>query len=221
MRKLLSFEKFNEGVIRPTFTVDVKSIIEPNKAYNIEELDKLFNKEGSLNTRFMLIDEFKSHLTTKKELDGVPDRPITPNLRFGVYLATIDAIVVCVTKNIVNFNKQEIDLVEEILRHESVHREQSEKSKGTALAYSLERGPKDPKAYFSHYTELMAYARSYVDQCKANGQSKDDILKSLRAGLFGSRSWIPDAFTRSKVGEDEMKRFKKYVYQYLEDDEKE
>lgn len=193
MRKIVDFNSFNESVIRPTFKVDVKSTIEPNKYYTIEELDSLFNKEDSVNTKFMLIDEFKSHLTTEKELAGVPDRPMTPNLRFGVYLANVDAIVVCLTKDKVRLNEQEIDLIDEILRHESVHREQSERSKGSALAYSLERGPKDPKAYFSHYTELMAYARSYVDQCKRNGESKEKIMNNLRGGLKNGTSWIPHA----------------------------
>lgn len=221
MKKILNFYKFNEAVIRPTFKVDVKSIIEPNKKYTIDELEGLFNDEGSLNTKFMLIDEFKSYLKTDKEIKGVPERPITPNLRFGVYLAEIDAIVVCLTKRIVSLSRQEISLIDEILRHESVHREQSERSKGSALAYSLERGPNDPKAYFSHYTELMAYARSYVDQCKENGQSKDDILKNLRGNMSKSRSWIPNALKGSEVEEKDIHRFKKYVYQYLEDDEKE
>lgn len=221
MKKILNFKKFNEGVIRPTFTIDVKSVIEPYKEYTIDELDVLFNSENSIKTKFMLIDEFKSNLTTEKELEEVPNRPMTQNLRFGVYLANIDAIVVCLTNDKVTLDSREIDLIDEILRHESVHREQSERSKGSALAYSLERGPKNPKAYFSHYTELMAYARSYVDQCKRNGESKEKILNNLRGGFKNGSSWIPYALRDSKVDKKDIERFKKYVYQYLEDDEKE
>lgn len=223
MKNIINFKSFNEGIIKPTFKIDINDTIKIGIPYSIIELDKLFNSKGSLSTRFMLIDEFKSHLKTEDEINGVPTKPITPNLRFGVYLEDIDSLVVCVTREILSFSKMEIDLINEILRHESIHREQSHRSSGSALAYSLDRSPvNNPKSYFSHHTELMAYARSYVDQCKVKGESENDIMNNLRSGFTKSRnSWIPNVLLNVGIDDKNFKRFKKYVYQYIMSDKKE
>lgn len=223
--KILKFKKFNEGAIRPTFNIKTKEVINANTKYTIDELNILFNSNNSLVTKFMLVDEFKTYLKTEKEIAGVPDRPMTPNIRFGVYLEPIDTLVVCLTKDIVYFDINEIELIDEVLRHESIHREQSDRSGGNALAYSLERSPvNNPTEYFSHHTELMAFARSYVDQCMRNGQIGNEIMNNLRSGFNGfsgrQPSWIPNTLKSVNISDKDFKRFKKYVYQYIIDDEK-
>ncbi len=221
MRKIVNFKNFNEKVITPTFNIKTKEVIKPYTKYTIDELNELFNSDTSLTTKFMLVDEFKTYLKTEKEIAGVPQRSMTPNIRFGVYLEPIDSLVVCLTKDVVSFDNNEIDLIDEVLRHESVHREQSARSDGSALAYSLERSPvNNPKEYFSHHTELMAFARSYVDQCKRAGESSDDIMNSLRDGFSKKqKSWVPYALRDVGIENKNFKRFKKYVYQYIIDDE--
>lgn len=213
MKNIKSFLKFTESAIMPTYSANTKSLINNSKQYTISELNDIFNTDESDGVRFMLRDEFIDSLKTKEEKDGVPNRSMTPNMYFGVFLADKDLLVICLKKNKVIFDNSEISLIDEILRHESIHREQSKRSNGKAYILG---DPNNKKEYLSHYSELMAFARSYVDQCKSKDMSKDDILNAMRKGRHSS--WIPYEM-KDNIDIKDLNRFWKYVYEYINADE--
>jgi hypothetical protein len=103
--------------------------------------------------------------------------------------------------------------LEEILRHESIHKQQGEKRPGV-MVRNLENSPMKPKEYFGSTDEIMAYADSFITQCRKRGISNDDIKNMLVSGK--KVSWIQDVYSKFTTPQSQ-KRFKKYVYQYLED----
>ena len=104
-----------------------------------------------------------------------------------------------------------LDLLEEILRHESIHKQQSEKRPNIQIR-NLENSPMKMKKYFSSTDEIMAYADSFITQCRKRGLSDDVILDLLKTGK--KASWVQDVY--SKMDPEVQNRFRKYVYQYLD-----
>lgn len=77
------------------------------------------------------------------------------------------------------------------LLHELVHREQYAKmgDKAGAVLRSVEQhvmpdNKVDAQKYMANYLELMAYAKSYVDDLQRRGLDKEAILAELRKGRF-------------------------------------
>jgi hypothetical protein len=68
------------------------------------------------------------------------------------------------------------------------------------------------KKYFSSTDEIMAYADSFITQCRKKGLSDDKILYLLKTGK--KSSWVQDVY--SKMDTEVQNRFRKYVYQYLD-----
>jgi hypothetical protein len=104
-----------------------------------------------------------------------------------------------------------LDLLEEILRHESIHKQQAEKRPSIQIR-NLENSPMKMKKYFSSTDEIMAYADSFITQCRKRGLDDDKILDILKSGK--KVSWIQDVY--SKMDPEVQNRFRKYVYQYLD-----
>ena len=68
------------------------------------------------------------------------------------------------------------------------------------------------KKYFSSTDEIMAYADSFITQCRKRGLSDVVILDLLKTGR--KASWVQDVY--SKMDPEVQNRFRKYVYQYLD-----
>jgi hypothetical protein len=212
-------KKFNESVIKPhDFTeafTELKSIPE----VTMDDLNRIFNP---LNVEFVDVDYFKSKLQTKKEIELVPvNMPhIRPGLRFAAHNVYTNKMYVCIVEdkflnNFKNYRLKEemLELLEEILRHESIHKQQAEKRPGVTLR-NLENSPLKPKSYFSSTDEIMAYADSFITQCRNKGLSNEEILDLLKTGK--RVSWIQSVY--KDMDPDVQKRFKKYVYQYISDE---
>ena len=181
----------------------------------MDDLNRIFNP---LDVEFVDLDYFKSKLQTKEEIELVPvNMPhIKPGLRFAAHNVYTNKMYVCIVEDqfLKNFNYRDkdqlIELLEEILRHESIHKQQAEKRPGVTLR-NLENSPLKPMSYFSSTDEIMAYADSFITQCRNKGLSDDKILDLLRTGK--KVSCVQNVY--QNMDSDVQKRFKKYVYQYI------
>ena len=215
-------KRFNEAIIRP-YDFD-QALEELNKRtdFTIESLNQLFS---DLGVEFVDVDYFVSKLQTKKEIELVPiDMPeIMGGIRFGAHNIHNNMMYICVNnEKFLRFINEQPDmpnkkallnLLREILRHESIHKQQGEKR--DVVLRNLENSPMKPKEYFGSTDEIMAYAQSFIDQCHQKGMSNEDIIDAIR----GDRrvSWVQNVY--SKMDTKIKNRFDKYVYQYLQKDE--
>jgi hypothetical protein len=217
MKHLKGFKIF-EAVIKAQDFTEALDELKSIKDITLEDLDRIFNP---LDVEFIDVDYFKSKLQTQKEIELVPvNMPhIRPGLRFAAHNIYTNKMYVCIVadtflKTLNSPLRNEIlDLLEEILRHESIHKQQGEKRPGVTVR-NLENSPMKPKEYFGSTDEIMAYADSFITQCRKRGISNDDIKNMLVSGK--KVSWIQDVYSRFTTPQSQ-KRFKKYVYQYLED----
>lgn len=218
MKHIKNYELF-EGIVRP---YDFDKALEELKSLpkiTQEDLEKIL---APLDVEFVDIEYFRSKLQTQKEIELVPERPMLGGLRFAAFNYYTNKMYIVVFKWDMflrdlnnNYGKDQLfALLREILRHESIHKQQNEKraKKGVLLRH-LEDSPEVPDKYFGSYDEIMAYAQSFIDQCKERGLSDDQILKQIKSNkkLYGVGG------VYSKMSPDVLKRFKNYVYKYITD----
>jgi hypothetical protein len=221
MKHLKGFKIFEAVIKAYDFTEEFEEL-KSIKNITLEDLERIFKP---LDVEFVDVDYFKSKLQTKKEIELVPvNMPhIKPGLRFAAHNIYTNKMYVCIeadsflktlnSPSVYTSRTEILDLLEEILRHESIHKQQGEKRPNVTLR-NLENSPLKPKEYFSSTDEIMAYADSFITQCRKRGISNDDIKNMLVSGK--KVSWIQDVYSRFTTPQSQ-KRFKKYVYQYLED----
>jgi len=218
-------KRFNEAIIRPYDFDQVLDEVKKRTDFTIESLNELFSELG---VKFINIDYFISKLKTKKEIELVPiNMPeIQGGIRFGAHNIHNNMMYICVNEGkflkFINeqtstFAKDEkealLNLLREILRHESIHKQQGEKR--DVVLRNLENSPMKPKEYFGSTDEIMAYAQSFIDQCHKKGMSNEDIINTIRGGK--RVSWVQNVY--SGMNPNIKNRFDKYVYQYLQPDE--
>ena len=227
--KLLSFNEFlNEGVITP---YDIDSIIKKLQSDSSLTLEKANKIASEVSVKFITIEEFIDNLKTEEEKNDVPrNLNLGGGVRFGAFNPYTKMTYICVhpeeflsTLNDEEQSKQLYPFIREILRHESIHIQQMSKAKkdfhnsGEKVPNSLPSLNRSPSSnsveYFSHKTEIMAYAQSFIDQCHVKKISKEQILSILRTGK-PIVSWIQNVY--KGMDEKTLNTFKKYVYQYLD-----
>ena len=208
-------KRFNEAVIKPYDFTDALDKVKSMKEITLEDLKEIFDH---MNVEFVNVDYFKSKLQTKKEIELVPVNmpPLLGGIRWGAHNVYTNKMYICIEEraflNSINGPQKDkmLDFLEEVLRHESVHKQQAQKRPDITIR-NLERSPNDPKKYFGSTDEIMAYADSFIVQCRKKGLTDDDIIDALRGG--NKVSWIQNVY--SKMDLEAQKRFKKYVYQYI------
>ena len=230
-------ERFDEAVIKPYDFDQVLDEVRKGKDFTIESLNELFS---DLGVKFVDVEYFKSKLQTKKEIELVPVdmQEMMGGIRFAAHNIHTNMMYVCVNEvkflnylngnidfpepmnpnqkiDIKGLNKEHkeklIDFLREILRHESIHKQQGEKR--NVVLRNLENSPMKPKEYFGSTDEIMAYAQSFIDQCHQRGMSNDDIIDTIRGNK--RVSWVQNIY--SEMDPKVKNRFDKYVYQYLTD----
>jgi hypothetical protein len=222
MKHLKGFKIF-EAVIKAYDFTEAFEELKSIKNITLEDLERIFKP---LDVEFVDVDYFKSKLQTKKEIELVPvNMPhIKPGLRFAAHNIYTNKMYVCIeadsflktlnSPSVYTSRTEILDLLEEILRHESIHKQQGEKRPNVTLR-NLENSPLKPKEYFSSTDEIMAYADSFITQCRKRGMSNEKIKDILVSGK--TVSWIQGVYSKFTTPQSQ-KRFKKYVYQYLEDE---
>lgn len=212
-------KRFNEAIIRPYDFDQALEVLRKENNHTVESINQLFEPYG---VKFVDVEYLKSKLQTKKEIELVPvNMPeMMSGIRFGAHNIHNNMMYICINENgfiraINSNNKRDmLDLLREILRHESIHKQQGEKR--DIVIKNLENSPMKPKEYFGSTDEIMAYAQSFIDQCHQRGMSDEQIIDAIRTGK--KVSWVQDVYSRL-VDEKDKKRLTKYIYQYLQKDE--
>jgi hypothetical protein len=210
MRVLRYREFLNESVIVPSSEIanTIGDIIKSGEWRDLDELNGLLYP----HVRIMDVNEFRGSLETDLEKDGVPmNAPLFAayhtKLKIPVILYNMDE-----ARLLSGIRTPEIvKKIEMMLDHEIVHQEQDIRSGGRA--YSLERSPKyDAGKYFSHYSEIMAYARTLARELNNVGFTKEKSIDLIRRGKISHWIWE----TYKGIGGSVFVGFKKKLVEYLE-----
>lgn len=216
MKFIKSFKLF-ENIIEPyNFEQQLTELKSLNKVTK-EELVRIFEP---INVEFVDIEYFKSKLETDKEIKLVPNTSsMFGGIKFAAFNYYTNKMYVCVNfgefiRALNNRDKEHLlSLLSEILRHESIHKQQDEKRKAKGFTKRhLENSPKNPNKYFGTADETMAYAQTFIDECHKRGLTDEDILNQIK-GDNDPISRLEDIY--NKLSSDNLKRFKNYVYKYI------
>lgn len=208
-------KRFNEAVIPAYNFTEALDKLSSMENITLDDLKEIFD---DMNVEFVNVEYFKSQLQTEKEIELVPVNmpPLMGGVRWGAHNVYTNKMYICIDENMFlksingEIKPQLLDFLEEVLRHESIHKQQAQRRPDITVR-NLERSPKDPKKYFGSTDEIMAYADSFIVQCRKRNLSDDDIIDALRGGK--KVSWIQNVY--SSMDLEAQKRFKKYVYQYI------
>jgi hypothetical protein len=161
-------------------------------------------------------DEFYNSLSEKNKKEAPP--------RHAPFFALFHpirkrAMFVVSNRNIVGMFPGFKGIVDDIIGHERVHAEQARR-KGD-IEYKLP-SPNDRKAYFSDKDEIMAFSWTIANGLsKVNGDMKSAI-DSLNTPYFRRAGTPPEEHKmlwndiKIYCDEETIKRYKKYIYLYLE-----
>ena len=119
--------------------------------------------------------------------------------------------VVCDT-NVFRFMPMK-EIIDDIIGHEMVHAEQSRR-KGD-IDYSLPN-PTDRKAYFSNKEEIMAFSFTIANEIKKSSRSFEDAKTNFKNNRIGGQGGSIWGNIKRVCDEDVIKRYRKYIYMYLE-----
>jgi len=104
-------------------------------------------------------------------------------------------------------------IVDDIIGHELVHAEQS-KRKGD-IEYSLP-SPTDRKNYFSNKEEIMAFSWTIANEI-SKGSDFNTAIEKFRNSTFKGQAKMLWSDIRRVCDEDVVKRYRKYIYMYLDE----
>jgi hypothetical protein len=214
MRYLKRFDQIFEAVIKPFDFENILTKLETMNDITIESINELFKE---FDVEFVDVNYFISKLKTKKEIELVPiSLELLGGIKFAAHNIYTNKIYICVMPNkfIESINSDlksdMITFLREVLRHESIHKQQSDKR--SIKIKNLEKSPVQPLEYYGSTDEIMAYAQSFIDQCRERGLSDKDILDQIKL-KSNPISWVQNVY--NKMPYEVKKRFNKYVYQYI------
>lgn len=195
MRHLSKFKTF-ESIIIPK-DIDLSSV------KNLKDLKNL----GKIHDFDVFnYDEFYNSLSDIDKKTAPPKH--NPNSPIFALFHPINKKPTIVINNPVNFLPPN-EIISDILGHELIHKGQASKSK---IEYTLPN-PNDLKLYFSDKNEIMAFSFSIAKELlkrypntKVN-QLMDKLSKSNQNSLYSA--------IKSNVDNDILKRYNKYIYNYL------
>jgi hypothetical protein len=224
---VLTFEKFNllnEAVIDP---IDYKEELEKIFDTRAGSLEEYNDRLKHLRVKFISREEWIDSLQDQTEKDNVPElRPTPFGFSYAGYNYYDDMIYLICGRNSLNtinnsissgYKTQFINMMNDTIRHEQIHREQNKRRAGKGVTSNLKSNPeKDKKGYLSDKDEIMAHARTMADILISSRHTKEEILKLLRSGRVGH----PLFYDYEHIGGDVFRRFLKYLYMYLDEQDK-
>jgi hypothetical protein len=161
-------------------------------------------------------DEFYNSL-------GEADKRTAPPSRGVPFFALFHPIrkkpmfVVC-DKNVFRFMPMK-EIMSDIIGHEKVHAEQTLRRGG--LEFNLPN-PRDRKAYFSNKEEVMAFAFTIANGLSKMNRSLEEAMRELdvpfnpRSAMRPAEHTMLWADIKRNCDEKTIKRYRKYIYLYLE-----
>lgn len=200
MKYLKSFTDLNESVIMPT---------KLNGSIKLSSYDDLSNYGKENDFDVVEYEEFYNSLSDDDKKTAPPK-----GVPFFALFHPINnkAMFVICDKNVINRIPNFIEIVNDIIGHENVHKEQTHRRKG--LSFNLP-SPTDRKLYFSNKEEIMAFSWTIANGLSKKNKDISSALKDLNTIGRGEHKQIWNDIKRI-CDTNVINRYKKYIYSYLE-----
>ena len=213
MKHLKIFKKF-EAVIMPPKLDPVISFPTTRPVNSFEAAVEFGQTHG-----FDVVDydTFYNSLSEKNKKTAPPRHGIPFFALFNP--STKKPMFVLVDPNAPKFIPNFKEIITDIIRHEKVHQEQSKRK--DKIAYELPN-PIDRKSYFSNKDEIMAFSWTIANGLSKTNSNIKDAISDLDAKIgFASRVYSGEHKMlwndiKRNCSEDIIKRYRKYIYMYLE-----
>jgi hypothetical protein len=205
MKYIKSFLEINESVITP------EEITNPNRRI-VTTFEDLVEYGIENNFDVVEYDEFYNSLSDDDKKTAPPSNEIPFFALFNANRGK--AMFVICDKNVVGMIPNFIYIINDIIGHENVHKEQNARRNGLKLNMP---NPTDKKEYFSNKDEIMAFSWTI-----ANGLF--GINKDLKSA-FRALKYYKGTREVNRLWEDITKncdtnvinKYMKYIYMYLEE----
>jgi len=208
MKHIKDFKTF-EAIIVPEFQNN-------SEIRRIDDYSDLLKYAEDNNFKAMTYDEFIKYIDPS-DRESAPPRNTAPFFAFYDTRNDIPVFVINSEKEISHpmCNRMLNMEIKNIINHELIHKGQSNKSK---VKYKLP-SPTNMSDYFSDKNEIMAFSYTLAKSLYDSYGNDYDISGILsKINRYGSYS-MSELWVRIKRYCDEktIKRYKKYIYLYLED----
>lgn len=224
MKTLVTFEQFykiSEGVISPLDFSEVLELLKRDRStFNtLEDINLATEKYG---IKFADFDTFYGSLEKDIEKKLAPkELVLIGGVKFALFNKYQNTIMIVVEPEVFleflrNSPRLEgfLGFLKEVLRHESIHLQQVDRMKDKS-SYVLDSSPThNAKKYWTEKREMMAYAQTLLDHLADQGLGKEEILKKIQGGEE-IKSWVWNVYSKV-LDPEQMKLFRKYLYQYWE-----
>lgn len=212
MKYIKSYKVF-ELVIQPD--IDIDEILDIVLNSDIATTNQQLSKE---NIEFISYDDYMELIPEEYRKTLPPKRMQVPGIYFPTFNTDYNKTYVVIEPTIFNRSKRDrmvIDFLKKTIRHENVHNQQVFRSAG----YGEHIDPKSPKEYLSNKREVMAWARTALDELndRLSPQEIFNKMNNLKELVRYSFS-LGQYFQNFNKDEDIRKRFQKYFYQYFMND---
>lgn len=205
-------KKFNEAIIDwksdnlEQFIKDGKDFFKDSKKIPIGKLKEIGDKH---DVEVVPYSTFYKELPTDKMRKDAP--PSYGNMGiFGLVNPVTNKMRVVTFDSVNELDESSFMFIAHMLKHENIHIKQRNRRPDNISAEYL-GDVRDKSAYFSNKDEIMAFSQSLADIAVNNGGAKDikDGFKIIQYHDL----WKD--ITRS-VNDKVLKKYKKYIYLYLE-----
>jgi hypothetical protein len=204
--------------------IEAKKLVNTGLEYSdlVAQLNKIFD---SKKLNFVEYDLFYDNLPEKDKAGAPPkNAKIIDGIKFGLFHPVLKKMLIVIEptelpgcfKNSEKFKKFK-DFCDKVARHETVHMQQAGKIQAPN-EYELP-DMSNRETYLADKREIMAYARTSVDEMIQAKMSPEKIRKELGKKNPSIKSHAYNLYLNT-FGPDHkiFKRFLKSVYQYLDAD---
>lgn len=210
-------KKFNEAIIDwksdnlENFIKEGKDFFKDSKKIPIDKLKEIGDKH---DVEVVPYSTFYEELPTDKMRKDAPPSYGSMGI-FGLVNPVTNKMRVVLFDVIKELDESSFMFIIHMLKHENIHIKQRNKKSDNISAEYL-GNIRDKSAYFSNKDEIMAFSQSLADLAVNNGDAKD--IKDGFNIIQYHDLW--KAISQS-VNDKVLKKYKKYIYLYLEKELKE
>ena len=194
-----------------------ESVLMPDELEKVQfrDYDQLKQYCDDNNIDLVNYQEFYDSLSEKDKETAPPDEPQVPF--FALYHRERNKPMFVLKDNRIVQAPFFSQAFFEIIGHEMVHAKQQSKRE---LKFTLP-DPKIKKSYFSDKDEIMAFSWTIADHLHNTNSTFDEAINKLRKGISPNsfhmspppeKMWIE---IRQNVDNSVLKKYNKYIYQYL------
>ncbi len=198
----------------------LEGVIRPNVKSHLSKLDSI-KKNNSIYNVFDAggydYNDTESLIQVINKVFKQSDISLVKHNKIGAHTDNTGKITISITDNFYDeFTNNYYDVrvfIKTMLNHELIHREQLKKVNWST--YKHKQSFDNKKEYYRNDHEVMAYARTIIDELTNKLYSTDKVLDFLQRPKSDISSYFDEYMSVFSKDNKTIKRLYKYMYEYL------